>query len=257
LVRSLAALHVVVLGIWLGALVFSFFLAKTLFDDARPVCPSCLQATAGAELVACATCGALHHARCAAKGCVLEHGGSHALVAASPVAAVATTSLGHWERVRVQDESVPASGRLLWRLDATSNALDPARGEVPGACFELPRAGVGDALARAFLLSAALGVAMGVMALLTVHLTPPGGALRLMRALAVAGALALALYGVSAAQTIARKRLSLDSNVVPTEAVRKDFGVTHGISSAAGVGEAVLVLMGLILALERREKKAV
>jgi len=251
--RSLAAVHAVSLALWLGSLVFSFLLAITLFDAVKPVCPACLKTTEHAELVACATCGGLHHASCAAKGCRLEHGGSHDLVAPRAVAAVATASLGVWERVRVQDGPFSPERRLLWKLDATSAALQPERGEVPGACFELPREGVGDALARAFDLSQAVAIAMAVASLLTVLLTPPGGGLRLLRVLALTGALVLAVYSLGAAHAIATKRLLLEGAVVATEAIRHDFGITHAFSSIAGVGEALLVLVGLVLALARRD----
>jgi hypothetical protein len=253
--RSFLAVHVVALAIWLGSLVFSFLLAKTLFDAIKPVCPACLVTTEKLDTLACATCGARHHASCAKAGCGLEHEGSHDLVAAPAVAVVATTSLGHWERVRSKDDHASPERRLLWRLDGTSNALDPEKGEVPGACFELPRPGVGDALARAFLLSAALGIAMGIAALLTVLFTPPGGMLRLFRIVALASAFAGALYGLSAANTIATLRLTRESTTVATEAQKKEFGIAHAFSSVAGISEAALVLVGLVLALERRDEK--
>jgi hypothetical protein len=250
--RTLVAVHVAALALWLGSLVFSFLLAKTLLDAIRPVCPACLGKTEGTSLLACVTCGARHHASCAAQGCALEHAGSHDLEAPGAVASVASASLGVWERVRVRDERVAPERRLLWKLDATSNALEPERGEVPGACFELPRAGVGDALARAFDLSEAVAVAMAIAGLLTVLLTPPGGGLRLIRCFALAGALALAVASIGMAHAIATKRLSRESTVLASAEVRRDFGVTHGIANVAGTGEALLVLVGLVLALTRR-----
>ncbi len=252
---SLVAIHVVALALWLGALVFSFLLAPVLFGAAKPVCPACLKKTEeGTSLKACITCGALHHEACAS--CGLEHPGSHDL--GPPVTAnVASTSLGVWERVRVRDDHAAPRRRLLWKLDATSPALDPKKGEVPGACFELPREGVGDALARAFDLSQAVAVAMAIAGLLTVLLTPPGGALRLVRGLALAGALALAVASIGGANTIAAKRLSLESATPVTEEVRRDFGATHGTASVLGVGEALLVLVGLVLALSRRDASKV
>jgi hypothetical protein len=250
--RSIFAIHVVALALWLGALVFSFLLAPTLFGASKPVCPACLKKTdEGAKLGACVTCGALNHETCAA--CGLEHGGSHDL--GPPVtASVASASLGIWERVRARDENAAPERRLLWKLDATSNATDPKKGEVPGACFELPRAGVGDALARAFELSQAVAIVMAFASLLSVLLTPPGGALRLFRGLALAGALALAAGSISAARSIAAKRLlARETTTVATEEVKKDFDATHGISSSLGVGEALLVLVGLVLALAKRD----
>ena len=251
--RSLVAIHVVALAIWLGGLLFSFLLAPVLFGAAKPVCPSCLKRTEGTSLKACVTCGALNHESCAA--CGLEHDGSHDL-GPPVIASVASASLGVWERVRVRDDHAAPLRRLLWKLDATSPALDPKKGEVPGACFELPREGVGDALARAFDLSQAVAIAMAIVALLTVLLTPPGGAFRFVRGLALAGALALAVASIGGANTIATKRLSLESTTTASEDVRRDFGATHGLSSALGVGEALLVLVGLVLALAKRDKPA-
>src|SRR5437899_1379074 len=97
--RSLAAVHVVALALWLGALVFTFFLAKALFEEAKPVCPACFKVTEmtatdpTAGLVACATCGALHHGTCASAGCALDHEGPHVLGPPNAVAAVTTTGL--------------------------------------------------------------------------------------------------------------------------------------------------------------------
>src|SRR5207237_1428518 len=104
--RSLAAIHVVALALWLGALVFSFLLAKTLFDATRPVCPACLKVALSDKdvLAACDTCGALHHGTCASAGCALEHQGTHVLSQPSGVAVVATTGLAQWSRVRVNHE---------------------------------------------------------------------------------------------------------------------------------------------------------
>lgn len=252
--RALLAVHVVAVALWLGSLVFTFLLAKTLFDAIKPVCPACLKVTGqGDGLASCATCGALHHGACASPGCALEHAGSHVLGIPSSVAIVATTSLAHWERVRVTNEAVPAERRLLWRLDATTTAHQAEKGEVRGACFELPRAGVGDALARAFMLVQAVSVGMAIASLLTVLLTPPGGALRFLRALMLAGGLALAVLSLNYGRSIASQRLSLESTVVPTAEVRAEFGKTHGISSVVAVAEAVLVLVALVLALERRD----
>jgi len=256
--RSLFAVHVVALAIWLGALAASFLLAPTLFVLARPVCPACLRTTKGGEaLLACASCGALHHAACARAGCFLAHGGDHRLVPPSSVASVASTSLGRWERVvRAPDENVSAERRLLWRLEATSAALSPERGEVPGACFELPREAAGDALARAFPLAQVIAVGMGIVALLTVLLTPPGGMLRLLRTGALVGALAVAAASLGLARDIATKRLPLEAATVASAEDHATFDRTHHLASGVGVAEAVLVVVALVLALERREKTA-
>lgn len=254
--RSLSSIHVVALALWLGALVFSFLLAKTLFDSAKPVCPVCLKTTAAAGdgLASCATCGALHHGACAPGGCGLEHDGSHVLGIPSSVAIVSTTGLAEWGRVKVKEEKIVPERRLLWRLDATSNAHKPEDGEVRGACFEVPRAAVGDSLARAFQLSQALAVGMALASLLTVLLTPPGGALRLLRALALGAALALAIASLNMGREIGTQRLLRESNVVPSAEAVAEFKKTHGYSSMAGVAEALLVLVGLVLSLERRSE---
>src|SRR5579883_346239 len=250
--RSFAALHVVALGLWLGALAFSFLLAKTLFERAVPVCPACQKVrNVDSPSVRCVTCGALHHSACASRGCGLEHAGGHEL-RSGDVSAVATTSLGVFARVKVGDDKVAPERRLLWMLTATSGAQRPDKGEVPGACFELPREGVGDALARAFDLSQAISIAMAAVALLTVLLVPPGGALRFIRGGLLLGAFALAVYGLGAAHGVAEKRLLLETPEGPTQVVRDDFNRSHGMSFAANLAEGVLVLVAFALAGERK-----
>ncbi len=250
--RSLVALHIVSLSLWLGGLVFSFLLAATLFSSLKPFCPGCVKPLENEARVSCATCGALHHQTCAGPGCGLEHEGSHTLGLPPQVSAISSTGLARWERVKLKSETVAPERRLLWRLDATSAALQAEKGEVAGACFELSRAGVGDSLARSFALVQVVSVGMAIATLLTVLLTPPGGALRFLRVVALGGALGLAVYGLSLGHGVATQRLSLESTVAATPEIRAAFGKTHGIASAVNVAETLLVLVGLVLALERR-----
>lgn len=263
--RLIAAIHFVGLGLWLGSLTFSVALAATLFVAiGKPLCPGCQKTWSEAkEVVACTTCGALEHAECAARlrGCALEHAGSHECrtlpsdVASPSSSSGSPTGLSGWSRVRLASADAPAARRLLWRLDATTVGLKDSSGQVPlvGSVFELPRPAVGDALAKSFDLSQAFAIACAILSLGTVLLTPPGGTLRLFRALALALALALAAASIHVASEIATKRLDRESFVGETPEQRADFGRTHGLSSAAGIGELVLVALALALATMRRE----
>ena len=258
--QSLVAIHAVALAIWLGSLAMSFALAATLFGIARPVCAACTapllptNAPTGPSEPprACTSCGALVHGACVARGCGLEHEGSHELrgsdsaPATRPRAGTAT-----WTRVRLLGGEHPPERRLLWRLDGASAALDAGKGELPGACFELPRAAVGDALARAFQLGSLLSVTGAIFSLLTVLLTPPGGALRLFRALALVLGLGLAAWGLALGEEIGTLRLDREAPTGAT-AANAGFGKAHGLSSVARTGEALLVLVACALATIRR-----
>jgi hypothetical protein len=268
--RSLLATHVVALAIWLGALLFSFANAKVLFDAARPICTVCWKdvTAASTDLASCATCGAILHAGCAAKGCNLEHPGAHecrtpvvldlapassASLGGTPLTGTSLTGTSTWTRVRLREGPVSAERRLLWRLDGTAGAITKEQGGFVGAVVEVPRPAVGDALGRSFALAQVIGCAMGLVALGSVFLTPPGGALRFLRLVAVTGALALAGYSLSLGSELATKRLLLEEPGGATPEVRADFGKSHGISSALALGETLLVLVALALATTRRD----
>ncbi|MBI3723980.1 hypothetical protein HY251_08520 [bacterium] len=272
--RSIVAIHVVALAVWLGSLAFSFQVAGRLFGGARkPVCPACLKTTTETEtLVVCVGCGALQHQACAKARnglCSLEHLGlrecvppdENVLGKLRKIVTPSLTGTSSWTRVRRTGEDVPPERRLLWRLDACTPALSEKKDEgesksrfVPGACFELPYPAVGDSLARVFEGSQVLGIILGVIGLGTAFLTRPGGAMRLMRA----GALALAL-GLNAwllfslSPDIAAKRLALDAPGAPTAEEKAAFGKLHGMSLGGSVGVALLVLTALTLASVRRE----
>src|SRR5688572_10018329 len=102
--RSLIALHVVALAVWLGGLTFSFLLAATLFGSLKAVCPACVKPLEKEATASCATCGALHHAACAGPGCGLEHDGPRTVAVGTQVASVTTTGLAQWQRVKVRGE---------------------------------------------------------------------------------------------------------------------------------------------------------
>jgi hypothetical protein len=261
--RTLIAIHVVALALWLGSLSFSVALAGALFSRVtRPICPGCLKSWTSAEgLLRCTTCGALEHAECATrnKGCALEHDGSHecrTLPETAPAATGSLTGTSSWSRVRIASSDVSPARRLLWRLDGVTKALADAEGRLPltGSCWDIPRPAVGDALARSFDLAQALAVACGVVALGTVLLTPPGGALRLLRAVALALGLGFAGWSVVLAGEVAAKRLPRESFQGETAAERAEFGAVHGLSTLAGLGELAFVLVALALATMAQEK---
>jgi hypothetical protein len=255
---ALRALHALALGLWVGAVFAIAGGAVDLFAASKPVCPACgkgFEATSPDVIPApplpCEVCGANHHAACltatgrfdarGAKTCGLGDGGTFAGPHAAPVGSGAL-----FARVVV----TPASGppRHWWRCDRTTPALE-ARGVHQGDVVRIPYPAAGDAAARLFELARFLGIAFGIVALGTVFLTPPGGALRLFRLVAIVLALACAIYGASVAGSIVEQRDRLDA--APADEVQARLtalGGLHGRASGAGLAEAILAATALVLA---------